>query len=488
MRTIIITAAFLVCSLFCSRAYSQNCSVSISGVTNNGGGSYTFNSVFSNFNTGTGTLAWYFINSNNTWSTTSGQQNPTIQFNSNGFYYAVVTIYDSLAGCWASDTTSVLVSNAPGGCGINFYLYEYYQLTQSLDFTFRCYASISNGSLNNFRWRVKQAGTVLYTVNSASLFQLQYTFPAAGSYDITFIAEDQASSCIDSITLPLTVSAANCTLASSFSSAQSGTTYNYTFTNTAINPSSAGYSWSFSTPFSIWNQFYNWGTSISHTFPSNGVYAVSQVVYDTLPFGHCVDTSTQFITVQSCNADFYNVTDTINGINYIYDQSSGGVVNTGSFWDMGDGTTYAYAPGQSFVHNYATPGIYTICLTVTDGLSCTDSMCLNISAFKLGPQLNGLKQAIINPHLAGVNDIQTGKIMLDIFPNPVREKIGVRIRSEEKILRYTLYNAALSEQLNGGFSGDEYWIDVSDLSQGLYILKIADDNGNLAVKRVLIQK
>ncbi|REJ81724.1 MAG: T9SS C-terminal target domain-containing protein [Bacteroidetes bacterium] len=51
------------------------------------------------------------------------------------------------------------------------------------------------------------------------------------------------------------------------------------------------------------------------------------------------------------------------------------------FWDYGDGTSDS---SQNPVHSFRFPGIYTVCLTVTTDLGCTDTLCMSVMIPSVG--------------------------------------------------------------------------------------------------------
>lgn len=78
------------------------------------------------------------------------------------------------------------------------------------------------------------------------------------------------------------------------------------------------------------------------------------------------------VNVPPCNADFIAIPDSSDPNSMIFlDQSTGNI--NAWFWEFGDGNT-SFA--QNPVHTYASPGFYTVCLTITgpDSL-CFDTHC-----------------------------------------------------------------------------------------------------------------
>jgi PKD repeat protein len=105
-----------------------------------------------------------------------------------------------------------------------------------------------------------------------------------------------------------------------------------------------------------------------HTFPHNGVYLVCLTITTS---DSCTDTYCQYVYVgtQPCEAYFtlghqgthVSFIDLSTGNNIIY-----------WFWDFGDGHT---STQQHPFHQYASPGLYLVCLTIWTADSCTDTFC-----------------------------------------------------------------------------------------------------------------
>ena len=127
----------------------------------------------------------------------------------------------------------------------------------------------------------------------------------------------------------------------------------------------ASYTWDFGdgSPFAN-------GVNASHVYANTGNYTVT--LTDTL-FGW---TSLCFTNAANTlgggpTAAFNS---TANGLQWAFaDASSGGPIAW--LWDFGDGAT---STSQNPAHTYASPGVYTVCLTA-DGGGCPDSTCSQIT-------------------------------------------------------------------------------------------------------------
>lgn len=79
-------------------------------------------------------------------------------------------------------------------------------------------------------------------------------------------------------------------------------------------------------------------------------------------------------TSAQCVANFTSM-QTSNNVITFTNTSTGTGFFTNNFWSFGDGN-YDYTPSP--VHYYAIPGTYTVCLGISDSLSCNDSICQTI--------------------------------------------------------------------------------------------------------------
>jgi len=92
--------------------------------------------------------------------------------------------------------------------------------------------------------------------------------------------------------------------------------------------------------------------------------------------------------------------------------------------------------------------------------------------------------------ISGVSENQVHSFAVDfsIYPNPTKNKIEISLTSSIGKFRYELFDALGKSQKNGITSENSFQIDVSDLIEGNYYLRLAEENGSLLTKKVIILK
>ncbi len=156
--------------------------------------------------------------------------------------------------------------------------------------------------------------------------------------------------------------AVNVVCAGSQASFTSSTSYlTSTFANTSV--AATTYAWDFGDG--------NTSTlaSPTHTYATNGTYTACLITTNACG----ADTACQTITAQ-CFVPSAAYTQTTNQLIFTGTNTSGGLPNS-YLWDFGDGTT---STTQNANHTYSSPGIYTVCMTVSNPCG-TDSVCQTVN-------------------------------------------------------------------------------------------------------------
>jgi hypothetical protein len=151
-----------------------------------------------------------------------------------------------------------------------------------------------------------------------------------------------------------------------------------------------------------------------------------------------------------------------------------GTVPVGSFqflgsWDFGDGNT---STDSCPVHTYLQPGTYLVCLSfsicIGGGMSCHDDTCVSVTV----------------GNLAGIENPDGGLHNFYFYPNPVKSLLYTRSDAlkdpELKIMDAT------GRCVYHGRPGNDNGIDISILSEGLYLIE-ASDGKNIIQRKLVIQ-
>lgn len=187
-----------------------------------------------------------------------------------------------------------------------------------------------------------------------------HTYSQPGTYYVCLTVYDSVTACSDTYCDSVSVGLPNPCNAD-FSFQDNGLTVNFT------DQSSGNYG------FTEWH-FGDGNSSTSanpsHTYAQGGTYPVTLYIYGN----GCMDTLVQNVTVQAnnnfCQA-LFNYVDLGNNVVSFTDLSQSSPFVT-HFWDFGDNST---STAQNPVHTYSQPGMYGVCLTITDSTGCTDSFC-----------------------------------------------------------------------------------------------------------------
>ncbi|UKN01203.1 PKD domain-containing protein [Paracrocinitomix mangrovi] len=133
---------------------------------------------------------------------------------------------------------------------------------------------------------------------------------------------------------------------------------------------------------SNFDYFWNFGdgnssTDMSPVYPysANGTYIVILTVIDSNAM--CSNSYTSIVTINcaaNCTTvgDFVTYPDTVGCGTYFISTAFGGTAPYTFSWDFGDGSTSTLAHPY---HQFAIPGTYSVCLTVTDDLGCDTTVC-----------------------------------------------------------------------------------------------------------------
>lgn len=297
--------------------------------------------------------------------------------------------------------------------------------------------------------------------NSSTQQNPSYTFSAGGTYTVCFSIWDSINQCSDSVCVPITVAPCGCT--ADFTAIDSAGYWYFLPTTTASQP--ATYYWDFGDGNNS-SQQYPW-----HQYANPGTYTVCLIVLDANQ--QFCDSTCHTIVVQSqggCTADFTSI-DSL-GYAFFFSNTTAGA-GAMYFWDFGDGN---YSSSANPSHVYANPGTYTVCLTVYDSMqNFCDSTC-----------------HVIQATTVGVGESASLQSTLTAAPNPADGSVSVSfLATATGTATITFFDAAgrIAAEQNFNVNSTGYYkseINTTNLSQGIYLVKIAVDNGSVANTRIVI--
>jgi len=397
---------------------------------------------------------------------TSGmfQSNGTFQFPANGTYTLLVSVNDSASGCSMSGSTVLTISNmSAASCSAAFYFY-----TDSACATH--FVNYSSGNNLTYNWFIN--GVNYTTANPTANL-------SNGSYSATLFTYSGGTFC-DSTTQYITISCGgggtNTPCQASFYSYTDSSCVTH-FVNTSTGSGN-----------SIW---YINGTTYSTTASpavtlANGSYYAT--LYSYTPAGGFCDSTTQMITV-SCgsgtttpacqaNSQFYIFADSLNAGNYFAYNLSWTTGTASYLWNFGDGTS---STQQYPFHQYAIPGQYIVCLTVTSTsgtLTCSDTYCDSSSVHRMAAGFQMSQVNVIPQNVTGIK--QTNKeIGLVAFPNPMTDELTIEATTtNDSKLNYVLVDALGRTVLTGNLNNSKTTINTSNLEKGFYSLSVTNENGS----------
>lgn len=459
----------LALSVFSITAVAQCPTVTNMSVTLGANGTATVTPILSGPTSPSQTMYNWSVSPNATQTSGAFQSNGTFQFPANGTYTLSVSITDSLSGCWLTGNTALTISNmAATSCNASFYFY-----TDSSCVTH--FINTSTGNNLTYNWYIN--GVNYTTANpSANL--------SNGYYNAVLYTSSTGSFC-DSTSQYISISCAgsgtNTPCQASF----------YTYTDSScvthfVNTSTGGGN-------EIW--YINGMTYSTSTSPAvalaNGSYYAT--LYSYTPAGGFCDSITQMFNVAcgsgttsagcQANSQFYIFADSLNAGNYFAYNLSWTSGTTSYLWDFGDGTT---STQQYPFHQYAIPGQYVVCLTVTGTYStvlgglttCSDTYCDSSSVHRMAA---GFQMSQVNVMPLSVTGIKQSEkeIGLNAFPNPMTDELTIEATTaNDTKLTYVLVDALGRIVLTGNLNNSKTTIHTSNLEKGFYSLSVTNEKGS----------
>ena len=214
----------------------------------------------------------------------------------------------------------------------------------------------------------------------------------------------------------------------------------------------------------------------SHTYTEEGAYPVSLTIYTD----SCTSTFVEVVYVEEwgnpaggyCGALF--IPEFIENSLFVqfYDLSIP-VPETWD-WDFGDGST---STEQNPLHEYADTGIYMVSLTT---LNVYNDSC--IGSFEMEIYVHQSDGHIVKSYATGPGETTdvpntTSKIApnISLYPNPVYDKLFVVIPNDIENAQVEIMNIAGQIIISQNYTNNKFYVNTTELSQGLYIASIIID-------------
>jgi PKD repeat protein len=368
---------------------------------------------FTNTTTGLATSwSWDFGDSQ-----TSTQQNPSHTYAAPGTYTVCLT---ATSPCGTNQ-----VCQAVTICALPVASYTSSASALNVNFT-----DASAGTVTSWQWDFGDSQTS--TQQNPS-----HTYAAAGTYTICLIASNV---CGDADTICSTITICDQAIAGFTNSA---TLLNANFSDMS-NGAPVSWQWDFGDAQTSTQQ------NPSHTYAAAGTYTVCLVATNS-----CGDDDTicQPVTVCDQLVNSFSYTQNEDTV-FTTDMSSGSVVTWQ--WDFGDSQSSSL---QNAVHEYATGGLYQVCLTTTDACGNSDSTC----------QMVMILITSLDENVSAI----TGT-----YPNPVSNELNISFGKEMKNMTLEIFDQTgrviISEE---NISGKEMKLGVAELPSGIYMIRVVNENG-----------
>jgi len=237
--------------------------------------------------------------------------------------------------------------------------------------------------------------------------------------------------------------------------------------------------WSYPTPEEWLWEFGDGTTSTdqnpTHQYQEPGVFEVCLTIING--FVGCEDMVCHVVDFENTggmNASFEFIQDSTNFFTlYFFDTSTGNPMEW--MWEFGDGTM---SNEQNPVHSFNGPGIFVVCLSIFDETGEASTYCEEII----------LDGSFISTIDEPGNDLS----IKSIFPNPANKFINLKIDSQENAMAgfvlVNLQGMAVKRNQHNIVRGENHIrFDVSDVAEGIYLLRVQHGN-SISTAKIKISK
>ncbi len=394
-----------------------------------------------------------------------GVPTATCTYPANGFY--TVSLSSGVLGCSSSTSQSFFINNI---CNLNAFInYSAPSPNGLVNFTG---GSAGTNSTTTYVWGFGDGSggtgqSPAHTYTSPGVYNVTLTITNTGTCNATSTTTSNVQVCMMGAGFSW-VPGNNglVTFYSTSTGTNAGTSYTWTINNWQNNISGVNM------------------PTVSHTYTSNGTYTVLLTIQNG---PGCTFVSQQMVSVNnsSCiaNSNFSLAPTATPQVWYAIPASTANISN--AVWHWGDGSS---SNGLFSSHTYSASGNYNICLSVTVNCSSTSSTCATYSVYRSNNSI--IEIIAVDPsQIVSIGESHESPIALEVYPNPVKDWLNIQIGGMKGTnFTYQVYgvqgNLIFTESVNRQ-DKTHLLIDVNDLTEGIYFLRIEQEGKSLNKKFVI---
>lgn len=126
-------------------------------------------------------------------------------------------------------------------------------------------------------------------------------------------------------------------------------------------------------------------------------------------------------------------------------------------------------------HTYAAAGFYTICLTITDSVECTNTYCNSYNLLRPLSTNTIVSVNVVPSSSIGIYENSESEF-LSIFPNPAFTSLIIKFNNTISKADIDILNSLGEIEFSNVETRQKTSIDISKLKSGVYILEVSWDD------------
>lgn len=310
------------------------------------------------------------------------------------------------------------------------------------------------------------ANPVVYTWNSSPLQTTQTaTGLAPGNYTICVVDANSCTACHT-----VFIDSSNCSGFSVAAQATNATCSTCSDGTAQVNVTGGA------PPYS-----YTWYTSpLQNTATAVGLPQGTYSVCVNDLYG-CAVCDSATVSIGNCSAHFNLYPDSVPH-NYTAVNMASGNGPLTYLWSWGDGATDT---GPYPSHTYASAGFYSICLSITDSVGCTNTYCNN---FYLQRNTNAMVSVNVVAGIGTGISAVTPQSDFRIYPNPASDAVTISVDESMIGALVSISDMTGREMLKSSFAIRNPQFDIRNFESGVYFVSVTNKEGRSAAKKLVISK